>query len=410
MTTGLFTVSAQTQIVDWSYSLSQTKNSEQLSPWERLIDNFAINFPHNSVQVQHQLNTLLKDPYHTTHALKNMSPYLPWLLEEIEKKNLPAELLVIPLIESCYEPHVTSHYGASGLWQIMPITADHMKLQSIFGFEPRHDLALSTQAALSFLQELHRTFGSWVLALAAYNAGPARVKNALKKTKYRHDMDFFKLDLPEQTREYVPKVLAFSQLIREHKTHQIVLPSHPDPLVKLQISKPCDFTTLALAFDCPVAVLNKFNHQYPLKAIPAGSSYNVFIPYSYAAKQKNNFDKNIRSFQEKPYYVVKKGDNLLKIASKFMVSANDLMVHNDLSSTSLYPGQKIKVSAAGMHVIEPIEYIVRPGDCLSKIARRFHVSTSEIIKSNHLNSTKIQSGQKLLIAPQPFLESSRQKS
>lgn len=400
-TTPLLKASSPTQVVDLSYTLesSKAKYKKNHNPWEGFIDRFSLNFPHQSEEIERQIYLLMKDKYHVTQSLSNMSHYLPWLLKEIKERNLPAELLVIPLIESCYEPHVTSKYGASGLWQIMPITAEHLNLESSYGFEPRHDTEISTKAALNYLEQLHRNFGTWVLALAAYNAGPSRVKAALKKRPYRHDMDFFKLDLPEQTLQYIPKILAFCQIIKYHDYYEVTLPELNDALEKVQLNKPYDFTTIALTFECPVPIIKKFNYQFPLKIVPEDSSKNIFLPRSFIRKGAKSYPKHLEDYQKSPYYQVKKGDNLLKIASYFSVPVKDLMAYNHLNQTGLKEGQKLLIPSIGSPLSPAVEYTVVKGDCLSKISRKYRIPVSKIMDDNALSSSNIRIGQKLLLTP-----------
>ena len=390
---------AKTDIVDLSFSFQGNKDVSlrKNTDWDRMIEKFSLNFPHKSPQVDAQIEALLQDRYHVDKALKNMAPYIPWLLSELKKRDLPAELLVIPLIESCYEAHVSSKHGALGLWQIMPITADHMKLEPSYGFEPRLDIAVSTQAALSFLEQLHDNFKSWVLALAAYNAGPTRVRTALKKIKFRHDMDFFKLDLPEQTLQYVPKILAFAHIIKHYDYYQLTLPSKIDPLTQVVLKKEVDFTTLALALDCPVGLIRKYNYQYSFKAVPRGSSLNVFVPQSYLSSGLKHFHSKLNHYRLNPYYIVKKGDTLLKISSRFGLSVKELMSDNNLKSTFLRQGQQLKIEPIGFSLMQPVEYTVAKGDCLSKIANKFGCSVKEIQKANKIKGTTIFVGQKLII-------------
>lgn len=391
-------LSAQTSVVDLSFSINRSKyRFDSRDPWEQMINQFDINFPHQAGQVDRQVEALLQDQYHINRALANMAPYLPWLLNEVEKKQLPAEILVIPLIESCYELNVSSKYGALGLWQIMPITAAHMKLQPTYGFEPRLDIEHSTDAAMTFIEQLYKSFDSWVLTLAAYNAGPSRVKSALKKVKYRHDMDFFKLDLPEQTLKYVPKILAFAHILKHHDYYKLKFPKHVDHLSHVVLEKEQDFSTLALALDCPVSLIRKYNHQYLFKVVPRDSSRNLFIPNSFIRSGQRHLHHKLDHYRSNPYYKVKRGDSLLKIAARFSTSVQSIMDANGMKETFLKEGQLIKIDPIGTSLVKPVDYIVKKGDCLTKIAQSYDITVKDIQKTNHLTSSKIFIGQKLVL-------------
>ncbi len=143
------------------------------------------------------------------------SSHLYYVLEQIEKRKLPGELALLPMLESDFQPHATSNRGAVGLWQFMPATARQFGLKKQAGYDGRKDVKASTKAALNYLEYLHKKFNrDWALVLAAYNAGEGTIERAIKRNKQAgKPTSFWFLKLPKQTREYVPKFLALAQMV-----------------------------------------------------------------------------------------------------------------------------------------------------------------------------------------------------
>lgn len=143
------------------------------------------------------------------------SPHLYYVLEQLEKRKLPGELALLPMLESNFQPHAISNRGAVGLWQMMPGTARQFGLKKQAGYDGRKDVQASTKAALNYLEYLHKKFNrDWALVLAAYNAGEGTIDRAIKRNKKAgQPTSFWFLKLPKQTREYVPKFLALTQMI-----------------------------------------------------------------------------------------------------------------------------------------------------------------------------------------------------
>ena len=157
-------------------------------------------------------------------------PYLHHIVEEIERREMPLEIALLPIIESAYRPTAYSPAGAAGIWQIVPITGKRFGLKQNAWYDGRRDILASTQAALDYLGVLHRRFeGDWLLALAAYNCGEGAVGNAIERNRRAGlSIDFWSLDLPRETQEYVPKLLAISSIIADPSEHDLVLDPIPN--------------------------------------------------------------------------------------------------------------------------------------------------------------------------------------
>ena len=167
-----------------------------------------------NMPTQQQLDRFLKNPQYLHTVTERARPYLHYIVSELDKRNMPMEIALLPVVESGFKPYVYSRSGAACLWQFMPATGKVFGLEQNGWYDGRRDIVASTDAALDYLQKLHGYFGDWQLALAAYNAGEGTVGRAIKRNKKAgKDTDFWSLDLPAETTAYVPKLMAVSHLV-----------------------------------------------------------------------------------------------------------------------------------------------------------------------------------------------------
>jgi len=167
-------------------------------------------------------------PAALSRMLERASPFLWFIVESAELRELPMELALLPAIESGFDAHARSVSAATGLWQFVPVTGKAYGLQDSSSYDARRDPVASTRAALDHLQQLHREFGDWLLALAAYNAGAGSLKRSIHQSGSRN---FWKLPLRQQTRDYVPKLLALAAIVREPQRYGVQLPDIDDARV-----------------------------------------------------------------------------------------------------------------------------------------------------------------------------------
>ncbi len=195
------------------------------SLWQALSYNYKMNEPAATEQssVTAEIHWFQKHQDYITELTHNAQPYIYYVYQQLRKRHMPAELALLPMVESSYVPFESSNVGATGLWQMMPDTASGLGLKA-WGANGRRNVIASTDAALKYLAYLHRTFGSWPLALAAYNAGQGTVENAIQKNLKRHlPTNFWSLHLPKQTEEYVPKLLALATIIENPQRYNMHL-------------------------------------------------------------------------------------------------------------------------------------------------------------------------------------------
>ena len=192
--------------------------------WQRIRTKFTFEIPDDR-RVAVQRNWFVKHPEYLDRVAKRSEPFIFYIVEELEKNNIPLEIALLPIVESAFDPFAYSHGRASGMWQFVPATGKRFGMKQNWWYDGRRDVIASTQGAIKYLKYLNKYFdGDWLLALAAYNSGEGRVKRAMKKNARKNlPTDFWSLDLPKETRAYVPKLLALADVIKRADDFNIKL-------------------------------------------------------------------------------------------------------------------------------------------------------------------------------------------
>jgi membrane-bound lytic murein transglycosylase D len=286
-----------------------------------------------------------RNPTAFASMLERSEPFLWYIVEAVELRELPLELALLPAVESGFDPHAASGKRARGLWQFVPWTGRALGLQSNAGYDARRDPVASTRAALGYLQGLHNRFDDWLLAVAAYNVGDARLAAAMRRDDTRN---FWDLDLPKETRNHVPRLLGVALLIKQPQRFGVTLPAirnrHAAEIVRL----PAAINLGQAARDAQIsrATLERYNpglddvqntRQKSVVLLPsreAGRLRVVLSTRSYPPTPRN----------DGIVYVVQRGDSLWSIARRHKVSVRDVVAWNDLGRQStLKPGAKLKL-------------------------------------------------------------------
>ena len=198
--------------------------------WDRIRDGFELEVADDPLVIKH-VRWYADRPDYVDRMMSRSSRYLFYIVEEVERRKMPMELALLPFIESAFNPGAFSRAKASGMWQFMPATGKDFKLtQNVFRDE-RRDVIQSTDAALDYLQRLYKMFGDWQLVLAAYNWGEGNVSKAIKRNQAQNlPTDYASLKMPDETRNYVPKLLAVKKIVLDSKAYGLTLPklqNHP---------------------------------------------------------------------------------------------------------------------------------------------------------------------------------------
>lgn len=324
-------------------------------------------------------NTVVKDRINlyvnkqremTARILGTSQYYFPFIEEELLKADLPVELRAMPIIESALIPTATSRMGAVGLWQFMPTTAKSYGLEINSMVDERRDPVRSTQAAVRYLRDLYNLYGDWTLAIAAYNCGPGNVNKAIARSgtvnKSHSFWDIYN-HLPPETRGYVPAFIGATYAYAYHRQHNIDLHETPIPIAvdTIRVNRLLHFGQIASTIDLPIEVLRQLNPQYKLDIIPATTKpYTLILP-----------QRNIAQYIAHEQEIHAKDSTYLK---EYMnpVNLNKKLREGILGTT----------------------YIVKRGDTLGAIARRYHVTVSQLIRWNNIRNAKaLRIGQRLRV-------------
>lgn len=250
------------------------------SIWDSLRAEFKLNHQEDSPQVQAEIRKLLADKETLYKILESSAPYIYFIHKETKQRSLPAEIVLIPAIESQFNPNDYSHKGATGLWQLMPATATQLGVKVKANYDGRRNVVFSTQAALAYLNNLKKTFqGNWYLAISAYNCGAGKVLTAIRRNGTR---DVWHLtNLPPETRAYLPRLLAVAALINHPEKYDIHLPPIMDKpyFVELTFNKPVNLRQIARAHDIDLHCLHALNADYQQGVISdKAGTYSLLIP------------------------------------------------------------------------------------------------------------------------------------
>ncbi|QJD58549.1 LysM peptidoglycan-binding domain-containing protein [Pseudomonas sp. gcc21] len=341
--------------------------------------------------------------------------YLHYVVEQIDARGLPQELALLPFVESSYNPMAYSSSHAAGLWQFIPSTGKIFSLRQDWWYDGRRDVTASTQAALDYLTSLNETFdGDWLLALAAYNCGPGCVGRAIKRNRERGlPTDYWNLQLPRETMNYVPKLLAMAQVIESPTAYGASLPKLKDEpyFTEVTVEQQLDLHKAAeLASITPEELLS-LNPAFKQRVTAPEGPFQLLVPVVTA----DQFVAGLAELPASEYvsfhrYNVRRGDTLSQIADRYQLSVNAIKQANDMVSgntirvgqTLMLPttaeGMTAPASARSLAMAEPLTYQVKPGDNLWAIAKRHGVSVNAITRDNGLSTPVLRVGQQLQLA------------
>lgn len=398
--------------------------------WNRMRDSFQ--FPTaRDPRLDRQIVWYQRNANSLRNALDRADPFMGWILDQIEEQGLPAELALLPVIESGYQPLARSPGGASGLWQFISGTGNRFGLKESRWYDGRRDVIASTQAALEYFAFLRDEFsGDWLLALAAYNCGEGTVARAVQRNRSRGlPEDFWHLDLPSHTLEYVPKLLALRDIVATRGHYGIALPNL-DAETQIALVDTPNQIDLGKAASLAGISMDDMRRLNPgLKRHSTAPNGQLVIPVDaaekFAAQLANlDYDANTGTPQTEPQaasttiataaaatgptYRVRSGDTLWSISRRHRLSTQQLLSLNDLApDAKLRIGQTLRVMGAAkgtatekssLESRQTLQYTVRRGDSLMQISRRYRVTVSDLRSWNDLeNGQYLRPGQKLTL-------------
>jgi membrane-bound lytic murein transglycosylase D len=362
------------------------------------------------------LQTVARDKF--TTFLARSTKYIPLMEKIIKDEGLPHDIVYLPLIESGFNPNAFSYARASGFWQFISSTGQLYGLQHNWWYDQRRDFETATRAAARHLRDLYNMFGSWNLALAAYNSGAGRVSRDMKRS---NSNDFWRLRLPAQTKNYVPLFMAATIIAKQPQKYGF-FPNFENPIDwdTFTVTKCVSFNNISAKTGISVSDLELLNPEL-LRGItpPDATAYRLRIPKGYSDTFANAYD-SIPSEQATTLAMhrVKRGESLKSIARNYSVSVAALMEANNLSKKKrIRVGQTLTVPvllsnkstvnantnpkyvALNNAIVKenPDKYRVKSGDTLWEIAAAYGVSIADLKRINNLSSSNLYTGRVLRI-------------
>lgn len=436
--------------------------------WQRIRNGYAIPDNTSSLVTRHE-EWYSTRPDYIKRMVERSQKYLFHIVEEIEKRGMPTEIALLPMIESAYNPQANSTSSASGIWQFVPATGKHFGLKQNWWVDNRRNVTFATDAALTYLQKLYNMFGAWDLALAAYNAGEGTVGRAIERNrKLGLPTDYESLDLPAETKNYVPKLQAIKNLMTNPENYGLKIQTIANTPYFAKVSAPAQIDAhlaakLAEISDDEFLALNPSNKRPVITS--NGEKHELLLPILSAQTFRNNlagYDKPLVSWRT---YLAKRGERMESIASKFGMQLSQLRIVNNLpsqnkiknSATILVPnGNKTDFNAAksiikpddvevaipvdnndeinakqgsanidinntettvenNVDKIEPVRQVsvshkVKKGENMQIIAKHYGVSVKQIMAANSLKNYKLKVGQTIKIGSETVSTASTKKT
>lgn len=325
-------------------------------------------------------------------------PYLHFVLGEIERRALPYEIALIPVVESGYAPNAMSPHGAAGLWQIMAATGRHLGLTQTRWYDGRFDVVDSTRAALDYLESLRDRFrGDWLLAFAAFNCGEGTVERAMERNRRAGlPTDFHSLDLPAETERYVPKLLALTEIFAQPEAHGLELPRLPDApyFETVEVGSPLDLAHVIEWTGTSAETFDRLNPGFRTRFIAPGNPSRVIVPRDKAVALRATVAALPAAERTAPRtHEVARGETLSHIAAKSGVSVAALRSLNGLRGHRIRVGQPLLIPVPGTPdaLREPAPepsreavHVIVPGDTLWDLARLYGTSAGRLARLNGL--------------------------
>ena len=405
-----------------AYLTTQNGTAQALpSVWDVLRNQLKLNHEITQPEVQQQIRWLVAHPSYL-EALAESERYMYHIITEIQKRNLPGELALIPMIESSYDPFAYSGAGAAGLWQLMPGTGNDLGLKRDWWFDARRSIGASTNAALNYLEYLRGYFNNnWSLAIAAYDAGEGTIGKAIKNANLTiNRAQFWDLQVPHETRVYVPRLLALAEIIKYPQRYHVTLPDipHTPYFEEVNIGSQIDLNQAAKLAGISYRELLKLNPGYNRWATAPYKPFKLLIPTEKVASFYHKLaliPKDQRVSWAR--YEVKNGDNLQGIANRYFTTIKLLRELNQLHTDKLNKGQRLLIPSnkyitvnnppppakkAGLIPATLKDYkvlhIVQKNETFNSLAQKYHVSAEAIKQWNHIAvNTALHKDQQLII-------------
>ena len=317
------------------------------SLWASLKKDFRMGEVNSELVRRHESKFAANGAYFD-RTITRSKPYMYHIATEVKKRNMPAEIALLPFIESAFVTKAKSHVGASGLWQFMPATGRHFGLEKTPLYDGRHDIYAATDAALNYLQYLHGLFNDWSLALAAYNWGEGNVGRAVNRARAQGlEPTYENLRMPNETRNYVPKLLAVRNIVASPQTFGMNISeiTNQPYFQTVSIDKPIDNSTIARLANISESELLTLNPAFNAPVFIPKNNRKLLLPVSaVSAFEKNYRNANPETLLSFNAYTSARNTNLNTIATETGMSVAEIKRLNGLNGNSLSEGRTILVA------------------------------------------------------------------
>lgn len=378
--------------------------------------------PADNLAVRQEINWLKRNPEYLYSVTQRSEPYVYHIVQQCLERGLPLELVLLPIVESAYDAYAYSPGRATGLWQFIPSTGKHFGLEQNWWYDGRRDPVASTSAALTYLTQLHQRFDDWLLALAAYNAGPARISRAIKKNHAVNKQgDYWSLKLPKETRRYVPRLLAIREVITRPEKYNVRLYpiASAEYFRQVDVGGQIDLAQAAEMASVDMETIYRLNPGYNRWATPPEGPHKLLLPIDQSDVFTTTLAQTDLSDRLRwKRYIVKPGDTLSGIAMRFNTRHKLIVQANEIGSSMIRTGQALMIPIASRdsaHYVLSQEqrdlalgkskpgmrkqyYTVKRGDSWWKVGKTFGVTPGALAKWNgKAPGDMIRPGQKLVV-------------
>ncbi len=397
-----------------------------LDLWQVTVANFQLShIQHPRIQTHYKWFSKHQEYMHrvTTRA----SRYYHYVLHTTLAQSLPAEIALLPIIESGFDPFAYSPGRAAGAWQFIPNTGRVFGLKQNWWYDGRRDIVASTQAAHKYLTQLHKMFdGDWLLAIASYNGGQGTVLKAIKRNKKAgKPTDFWSLNLPKETMNYVPKLLAVAKVVAQTAGTKTLFSVKDEAYFEaIDVGSQIDLAQAADMAEITTDEIYRLNPGFNQWATDPQGPHQLLIPVAHVQRFNTaleNQPANQRVAWER--YKIQPGDSLLKLAHRYHVSVDLLRTINNIDGNMIRAGKTLMIPiasqeaaaytlSAAQRVINRqkqiaqtqasnrVSYIVKSGDSLWKIAKQYKVTVSQVARWNKIGTKSVlQIGDKINVWP-----------
>ncbi|MCC6196540.1 MAG: transglycosylase SLT domain-containing protein [Burkholderiales bacterium] len=384
--------------------------------WERIVEGYEIPDLDGAL-VEKWEQWYASRPDYVARMVERSRRYLYHIVTEVSERRMPTEIALLPMIESAYNPTALSTARAAGIWQFIPSTGKHYGLTQNFWVDSRRDVVAATDKALEYLRKLHDDFGDWQLALAGYNWGEGNVAKAVARNKAKGlSTNYESLKMPDETRNYLPKLQAVKNIVRDPEKYGLVLADIPDApyFTVVKTTKKMDTKRAAEIAELSLEDFVALNPQHNRPVIAGADEQSILLPIDnaeiFAAKLELT-DQPLVSWQA---YRVKANETLPQVATRYGMSVETLRAVNGIGARSrvpvghtlLVPSQRASEEAEetltkAVFTTVPagrtFYYTVRRGDTLNRVAARYGVTSAELKSWNGLHGDTLGAGQRLRV-------------